>query len=244
MKAKLTLISVILLAISFQSLHGQASYPCSCTGKINSGPSLPGELFSPAEPPDNITFFNEEWLPGDIYLDNGEIVRNIYIKYNMLLDELLWLQPESKRIIKLDKEGILQFHFLNYQGDTAVYFKRITAKRYLLADSSKIFGQEIYKGMLSLYILHNFVIERQELTDVNGIYCQKNVYGEEPVYYLKLMNQKAVGLTKINRKNLYAFAPDKKEQIKKFFRENRQMEFKTDPELISLAQFLSSILTP
>jgi hypothetical protein len=123
MNAKLILIHAILLTIAFQSLSGQSNYSRNCTDKINSGPYLSGELFIPAEPLEVITYFNSDWLLGDIYLANGEIVRNKYIKYNKLLDELFWLEPASNKIIKLDKEGILQFHFLNFQGDTSVYFK-------------------------------------------------------------------------------------------------------------------------
>ena len=38
---------------------------------------------------------------------NGEIVRNKYIKYSGLLDELL-SEPESNTIVMLDKAAILQ----------------------------------------------------------------------------------------------------------------------------------------
>lgn len=243
MKSKLILIHAILLAIAFQSLSGQANYSFSCNDKINSGPYLPGELFISAEPLDVVTYFNQDWLLGDIRLANGEVVRNIYIKYNKLLDELFWLEPASNKIIKLDKGGILGFHFLNFQGDSSVYFKRINAKRYALVDSSEIFGREIYKGKLSLFILYNFIIEQKELAIVNGVYCEKNIYGEEPIYYLQFLNNKAVGLTRLNRKNLCAVFPGKKDQVKKFFRENRQIDVNYNPDLVWLAQFLNTIVT-
>jgi hypothetical protein len=243
MKAKLKLIHLILPVIVFQSLSGQEYYPGNSNDKITSGPNLSGELFVPTEPLDVITWFNQDWLSGDVYLTNGEVIRNKYIKYNKLLDELFWLEPVSKRIIKLDKEGILQFHFLNYQGDTSVFFKKINVKRRAIADSSQVFGKEIYNGRLSLFIFYNFIIEQRELGYVNDIYCQKNIYGEKPIYYLQFMNKKAVGLTVINRRSLFTIAPDKKDQIKKFLRENRQMGFTTNAELTRLAQFLSIIVT-
>jgi hypothetical protein len=242
MKVKLILIQTFLLVIAIQSLTGQVNYYCNCTDKTDSGPFLPGEVFIPAEPLDVITYFNIDWLPGDIYLANGEVAGNINIKYNKLLDELFWLEPASNKIIKLDKEGILGFHFLNLLGDTSVYFKRINAKRNALVDSSEIFGREIYKGKLSLFILYNFIIEQKELAIVNGVYCEKNIYGEEPIYYLQFLNNKAVGLTRLNRKNLCAVFPGKKDQIKKFFRENRQIDINYNLDLVWLAQFLSSIV--
>jgi hypothetical protein len=86
-----------------------------------------------------------------------------------LLDERFLLETELNKIIKLDKEGILQFHFLNFHGDTSVYFRKIIAKRYAFVDSSEIFGQEIYNGKLSLFVLHNFIIEQKELYNVPQI---------------------------------------------------------------------------
>lgn len=240
--AKLILTPAIILAIAFQTVSGQVNYSCNCKDKINSGPYLSGELFIPAEPLDVETYFNRDWLLGDIYLANGEIVRNKYIKYNKLLDEVFWLEPVSNSIIKLDKEGILQFHFLNFQGDTSVYFKRITVKRSAFADSSEIFGQEIFNGKLSLFILHNFFIKQREIVVIKGIMFQKNIYGEESIYYFRFLNNKTVGLKNINRKNMYAFAPDKKDLIKQVFKLTRLSKIEAYPDIIIFMRFLNSIV--
>ena len=242
MKTKYILTYLFLLIITIQYLSGQENCYCHLSHNLKSEPDLSGELFDPAQPLDIITYFNTGWLLGDIFLTNGEIVKNKYIKYNGLLDELLWLEPKLNKIIKLDKEGIERFHFLNFKGDTSVYFSKIHAKRYALVDSSEIFGQELFNGKLSLFVFHNFVIERREISNNEGIISQKDVYGEEPIYYFRFMNNKTVAFKSLNRKSLYSIAPDKKDQIKKFFKENKQMDFNTNPELVRLAEFLSSIV--
>jgi len=240
--AKLLVTNAILLIITFQTLSGQAKSSCDCESKINSGPFLSGELFIPAVPLDVKTYFNRDWLLSDVYIANGEIVRNKYIKYNRLLDELFWLEPSSNKIIKLDKEGILKFHILNVQGDTSVYFRKLKVKRDIFTDSSEIYGQEIYHGKLSLFILHTFYIEEREIISMNKGIFQKDIYAEAPIYFLKLMNIKAVGFKNLNRKNMYAFVPDKKEQIKRFFKQIKQSKIETYPDIILLMKFLNSIV--
>jgi hypothetical protein len=242
MKARLFLIYIILLLITSRTVFCQNDLSNAGKAEINAEPNLSGELFAPALSPDITTYFNREWLPGDIFLADGRVVRNKKIKYNGLLDELFWLEPESNKTIQLDKGAILQFHFLNFQGDTSVYFRRLKVKRDILNDSIEIFGQELYRGDLSLYILHNFYFARRETVPMGKKYILKDIYLEEPVYYIRLLNKKAVGFKSFSRKNIYAFLPGKKEQIKKYFKEHRQGNINTNPEIIKLVQFLGTII--
>ena len=242
MKTKLILAHIILLGFTSQAIFCQ-EYCCSFgTDETNTEPYLAGELFVPASPPDIVTYFNKNWLSGDIWLTDGSIIRNKKIKYNGLLDELFWLEPESNQTIKLDKEAILQFHFLNFMGDTSVHFRKLKVKRNIVTDSTEIYGQEIYHGDLSLFVLHTFYLDRREKVPMNESYFLKDIYKEDPVYYIKFLNNKVVGFKRFSRKSLYTFVPGKKDQIKKFFKENKSGIIKTNPEIIRLIQFLSSII--
>ncbi len=122
MKAEAILTHIILIVITFQHLYGQKNCYSNSIDKSSLEPYLSGEIFTPGLPVDAITYFNQEWLSGEIFLSNGEIARNRLIKYNRLLDELFWKEPKSGKSIKLDKESILKFKFLNINGDTSVYF--------------------------------------------------------------------------------------------------------------------------
>ena len=203
-----------------------------------SEPYLTGELITPDLNVDQKTYFNSDWLSGDIDLSNGEVVRNQLINYNGLLDELFWQEPKSGNEIKLDKEAIKQFHFLNFKGDTSVYFRKIKIKRNIIADSSEIFGEEIYNGNLSLFVLHTFVRDGSELINVNGIPCQKDIYAEEPIYIFRSASKTFI-TKNLNRKNLYLFAPDKKDKIKEFLKTNRSGSINKS-YLIRLTQFLNT----
>ena len=239
MKIKLILINIIFLIITIQSLYCQTDCCCNSTDKSNYERELSGELF--ALTLDTITWFNKDWTSGDIYLSDGEIIRNKQIKYNGLLDELFWLEPKSGKTIKLDKEAILKFHFLNLRGDTSVYFRKLKIKRYILTDPSEVFVQEIYNGKLSLFVFHTFFVERREIVAKNNVYFEREIYEEKPGYFLSFTNNRTIGLESLTRKNLYILIPDKKEQIKQFFKLARKVKIETYPHMVLLMKFLNSV---
>ena len=240
MRTRFILIYAILLILDVKGLYGQTDSCCNCTDKLNYESGLSGELS--AMPFDTITYFNKDWLLGDIFLIDGGIIRSKYIKYNGLVDELFWIEPISGKTVKLDKEAITQFHFRNFEGDTSVYFRKIKVKRDILADSIETYGQVIYRGNLSLFVSHTFRLIRTELTRKNGNLFENSIHEEEPVYILRFKNIKTSGYKKLNRKNLYAFAPEKKDQIKRFFKQTKLWRIQNYPDIIMLMKFLNSIL--
>jgi hypothetical protein len=233
---------IFILTMILQSGYGQISDCCSLKNQISYNPSLPGELFRPLVAIDNSTWFNKDWLTADILMENGEIVRNKEVKYSGMLDELIWNEPQSNTAIKLDKAAINSFHYLNYKGDTSIYFRRLRIKREMVADSSDIYGELIYSGKLSLFVLHTYFIERREVSAINGVYAENDIYAEVPVYYFKLQNNIITGMKKLTKKNLSVLAPEKKDEINTFFRKNNPGKDFDKNELISLAQFLNSVL--
>jgi hypothetical protein len=242
MRSGVLLLSTAFLLNLFQSVNGQAGCNCKVTEDLSSGLSLAGEIVSSALQADSVTYLNNGWLPADLYLTNGDIIRKSYIKYNGLLDELYWLEPVTKKVIKLDKEEISRFHYVKFKSDTTVWFRKIKVRKNIGSDSANVFAQEIYSGKLSLFILHSFVMEGHEVSARNGAYYQKTIYSEAPVYYFRFLNKKTVGLKKLNRKSIYSIVPDKKDQIRKFFSEKGNKRFKNNSDLVRLAEFLSSVI--
>jgi hypothetical protein len=239
MRRKLILVSLILLGITSRAGLCQADHGHS-VNIIYSESLLSGELFDPASTPDISTYFNKEWLSGDIRLMDGRIIRNKKIKYNGLIDELFWLEPVSNLTIKLDKESINQFHFLNFQGDTTIRFIKIKIKQDIFTDSIEIFSQEIKKGNLSLLISHHYYFAGKEAVRMNKSLYLKEIYKEEPVYYLRFPNNRIIEFKRFSRKNLFASIPDKKDLIRQYFRESISGKIRTDQEILDFVLFLSS----
>jgi hypothetical protein len=227
--------------ISFQNLPGQIITQKNIYNLSDTEPKLTGELFRPVLPVDEITYFNSEWLPGDIYLSNGEVVRNKYLRYNGLMDELFWLESRSKNVIKLDKESILQFHFYNLNGDSTVCFRKIKVKKNSVSDSSDVFGQVMYNGNLSLFVQHTYKFVGTEPIRKNGLLLENNVYAMIPVYILRFSDYRTFITKSLNRNNLYIFLPEKKDQIKKFFKQMNQSKVESYDDITMLMKFLNSI---
>lgn len=242
MKTKLFITNLFLLVIVSRVGMGQMNFNCFVTNSTDEEPLLSGELFEPAMTPNIVTYFNKEWLSGDIWLTNGRIIRNKKIKYNGLLDELFWLEPESNQTIKLDKEAILRFHFFNFQGDTTIRFRKLKVKQDIFNDSSEIFVQEIDQGNLSLLISHSFYFAGKEAVRTKKSYYLKDVYKEEPVYYLSFHDNRLIKFRRFSRKNLCTSLPDKKDLIQEYFRDSASGKIKTDQEILDFVQYLSSIV--
>jgi hypothetical protein len=242
MKAgKIFLAYFIFTVFASATGFSQPSSISTSKGINDSGPYITGELFAPTVPVEITTFFNRDWLSGDIYLCDGGIIRNKKFKYNGLLDELFCLDNKSNKIIKIDKEQVSRFHFKNLTGDSTVYFNKIMVKRDIISDTAEIFAEEIYTGKLSLFIFHKYSFERSELVSTERGALIKDIYKERPVYYLRYLNNNPEGFKKLNVKGLSSFIPGKEAQIKQFFRQAKRKEFKDKPELIQLCRFLNSI---
>ncbi|MEI6050721.1 MAG: hypothetical protein WCS03_17650, partial [Bacteroidota bacterium] len=127
---------------------------------------------------------------------------------------------------------------------TKPYFRKLKVKRDILTDSSEVFVQEIYRGKLSLFVLHSFFIERREIIAKNNVYFEKEIYAEKPAYFLCFSNNRTIALKSLTWKNLSIFLPDKNVQIKQFFRQARKVKIENYPDMIFLMKFLDSIVIP
>jgi hypothetical protein len=240
MKTKILIAALILLA------SGSGTGFCQVSGNhvsknIDFEPLLSGEFFDQSMTPDFSTYFNTGWLAGDILLTNGRTARNNKIRYNGLLDELFWLEPVSNQTIKLDKESILQFHYLNFQGDSTISFRKIRVKQDLFTDSGEIFVQEIKLGKMSLMISHSFYFAGKTTVRTNKGTFLKDIYKEEPVYYLRFPDTRFVELRRFSRKNLYTVLSARKDLIRQYFSESSSGKIRTGQEIQDFVYFLSSV---
>lgn len=235
------LASIFILGIVSRACFCQTICNCPGMNDLTSEPQLSGELYTSSSfQPEPVTYFNREWLPADIMLADGGTLRNKMIRYNCQLDELFCLEPEFNQVLKLDKEGIKQFHFYNSQGDTSVWFKKLRVKKDLVADSSDVFVQQLYQGDASLFMLRTFYFDHREVVRVNNNYILKDIYKQDPVFYLKYAGNKIAEFKVFTKKNLLVLFPEKNDQIRSFFREASSFRIKSEPELVKLMGVLNS----
>ncbi|MCX6262295.1 MAG: hypothetical protein NTY95_15940, partial [Bacteroidia bacterium] len=70
MKTKLFIANLFLLVIVSRVGMGQINCNCFVINSTDAQSLLSGELFEPAMTPNIVTYFNKEWLSGDIQLTN------------------------------------------------------------------------------------------------------------------------------------------------------------------------------
>jgi hypothetical protein len=231
---------VVLILLSFTG-SSQDGYPCIPSGIDKKEALITGELLKVASMPDAATDFNTFWLNGDVYSSFGGVIRNRQIKYNCLLDELFLYGPGTNQVIKLDKESVSGFHFYNFKGDTSIYFSRIWISRPGLVDSAEIFARELFKGEISLYVMHSLYFLRSEAVRINNVYIMKDIYKEEPVYIIVLPDGRSFGMKRLIRRKLDDIFPGLENGIRKYLNDSPSGSLKTIPEIVSLIAFLNSV---
>lgn len=203
--------------------------------------SLTGELYNPVRLPDTSTYYNRMWQQAHVFLRSGETAMNVYIRYNMLTDDLFWFEPRNRKTIRIDKESVVRFHFLNQEGDTVLSFIRLKIKPVLSADSAMVFAEEVYTGRLSLYVRHGCEPDNQELVSREGSTFVLTHYHEIPAYYLRTSNGRIAGLSGLRKKNLYALAPESRDKIRKFCNQHPALPEGRKEDLIALTRFLETL---
>jgi hypothetical protein len=95
-------------------------------------------------------YFND-WLKGDVNLENGDVIYNIYIRYDKFMDELLWLRETDFKTGVLPRGDINGFVIYNERKELLAEFSRRKIKLPYKSDSSETFLQILVKGNLELF---------------------------------------------------------------------------------------------
>jgi hypothetical protein len=95
-------------------------------------------------------YFND-WAKGDVNLENGDVISNIFVRYDQYMDEVLWLRETDFKTGVLPRGDISGFVIYNEQKEPLAEFMRRKIKLPYKADSSENFLQVLVKGNLELF---------------------------------------------------------------------------------------------
>jgi hypothetical protein len=184
-------------------------------------------------------FYNKNWMTGDILLSNAEMIYDEALKYNGLLDELIWHNKYVNQNFKLDKFLINEF-WLRTGQNVAIHFKHITVNNLSSTNKqSDIFAEVGVEGRVSLYIQRKISIVNVDDVSIDGTLYKQETIRATPMYYLKLSSDSYVLLEKIKLKSLLQLFPTKKEQITKLVKNNK-LKLKTEVDLFKLIVLLNN----
>jgi hypothetical protein len=152
-------------------------------------------------------YLNEDFVPGSVVLNSGDVVSGLYLRYNNLTDQLIWLTKEYGQV-KLDKLTVTAFYLT--LKETSAYFRQM---RLPLGDSVPAYYQDLYKGKVTLLV-------QRKVSHASDYYQNKTHYSvckPNPQYYLVVGN-KTYHPSRPTIKTIYALFPEKKEQIQHLVR--------------------------
>ncbi|MFA6580613.1 MAG: hypothetical protein WCS79_02310 [Paludibacter sp.] len=198
---------------------------------------LTGEFFYESKQYIGSQFFNKEWTDGDILLSTGEMIHDKFLKYNGLLDELVWLNKYNYGKFKLDKSFVKEFWLKNVNGSN-LHFIKIN-----VSDTSKVSGQDIFvevevEGKLSLYIQRKITKQWPQDVLVDNVLYRYDFIEATPKYYIKLPSNEYLVMTKLRRLAFLRLFPEKKKAISKIIRENH-LNIKIESDFVKVIELMN-----
>ena len=221
----------------FMSIHAQSNVTNNVQGADSIfSTKLTGESFLEkkykGEP-----YFYKNWVKGDILLTNGVTIYNENIKYNGLLDQLIWLNPYSSGKIIIDKLSVTDFWLKNVEGVTT-HFKRIKVDQPTFGYSSDIFVQVAVEGKISLYIQRKVLVFGSENYYLDSKLFSIDLVESNPLYYIKLPSNRYCAMTDIRRRAFLKLFPDQKKVIDKAIKTNH-LNFKNEDSFTKIIEMLN-----
>ena len=220
------------------SINGQINVPVKASEvKSIFSPKLTGEAFIEKKGYKGEQFFNKDWLESDILLSTGEEIHGEKVKYNGLLDELIWVNTSSYQQFKLDKSFINDFWLKNGTG-TPNHFKRINVNEQKDTRSSDIFAEVGVEGKVSLFIQRRIKVVDEENIYQNGTLYLSESIGAKPLYYIKTPSNHYLILSRIRKNAFLNLFPEQKKDISKIMKEIH-LNLKTESDLVRLIEILN-----
>jgi hypothetical protein len=150
-------------------------------------------------------FGSDTFLPGSVYY-NGALYRNIPLLYDLVSDEVIINDYANSNTLQLVKEKVRYFSVGGH------YFVFIIPERSFTSFMKTGFYELLYNGSVGLFAKHE-----KKLVFPYGSEDQPQ-YVRSDFYYLKLNN---VFYEVATKRSLLDLLQDKKDQLKKYIRDNR-----------------------
>ncbi len=165
----------------------------------------------------NDQFFNN-WMPGDIYLNDGCIIKNELLRYNIFTDDLLWLRKTDFQTGVVNKQIVNEFTLYDQNNSLFAKFKKLKIKNWYSGDSANIFFQVLAEGQVSLYVDR----KASSLKNTNEIVKKNEYFLLKDGILLKFIP---------NRYSLYRIMGKEKQNMRSAIR-SEHLRVRNEPQLI------------
>lgn len=204
--------------------------------------NISGKLYTFAMSSQGSYYLHDQWLKGDVYLATGKVVRNVYLKYNTYIDELIWLPVESYEAVQADKKLTEAFVISLPDREDGMVFQNISVDVAFASGPVNMFVNVLYEGSISLMVHRRVIKKRERLISADGGYYPVPVLEPDPVYYIVLSDGEVFEPGRFTRRALYGVFPGYRDEIRSAFRRDRLLRIRTEDDMIHAVSLIDSII--
>lgn len=227
---KIRFIILLIVHVLTLRIFAQDKY-CNCNTDSEQASDFEVKLIGKAFIniyPGRIKQFYKNWLPGELQMSDGTIVKNKILGYNCLLDEVIWMRTTDYQQVVLYKKAITGFTLYDSNNKETSEFKKFYLKKSSVGDSTGTFLQVLVKGRLTLLVERKVVLLRNA-----------DEFQVQDQYYL-LKDDGELNKLVPNRRSLFRLMNNEKDEnrMKVVVRKNF-LFIKKEPKLIKAIQLFN-----
>lgn len=167
-----------------------------------------------------IQYLND-WEVGEVLLENGNVVKDVKIRYNSYTDELLWIRDLDFQAVIVEREKVKEFTF-KVSNKTLT---KLDIDNQIIISRPDIFVQILTQGKHSIYAYRNI-----------GYHKNKDEFYENDMYFMKTNNK--LYKIRLRKKEIFTLFPNDKKEIKRLIRKNN-LKVKTEIGFANLINLLN-----
>lgn len=201
---------------------------------------LPGQVIAPVRQYAGSPYFIEEWSRGAVVLNNGQIAKDLLLRYDGFSDRLIWLLPtEGNKQVSIDK--YLVEGFVLHQADTSYHFSRIDVSGLTGFTDNQVFLQVLQQGKFS-FLAFRGVRQSSRLgsvTDPQGRVRQALTLISETKYFLQLPDG-SLKRVRLNRRSFMQAVGDEMPEVIERLK-GTNMRFRSEADLAKTVSRLNNL---
>ena len=157
------LFFVFLMGNSFR-LYSQL--PCNgldnC-GEISFEKRLTGKAYI-NKYPQNQMQFSGDWQNGTVYLTNGTVIKDVNLRYNRFLDEVIWRRIPGQETAILTKKQIDAFVLEDEVQHKTTRFVKTNLAQWQQSGKEETYLEELVSGYAPLYVYRRVLMQSRDFS--------------------------------------------------------------------------------
>ncbi|TVQ92448.1 MAG: hypothetical protein EA393_03320 [Bacteroidetes bacterium] len=216
-----------------QENHQQKSY----TGY----PQLIGEIVFATMQYSGSPYLFDRFTGGNVIMLSGTEVPVSFLRYDALNDELFWMQPDEKGLVKVDKNLIAGFHLEHPSQDSLLRFYRNAVLEIDGLRCRDCFIQVLYEGEFSLYTRRSKRITSRSETITQGSRSQRVRILDDDFSYMLIYPDGTMQTVRPSIRSLINALPINNRELRQAMRSDN-IQINNDKELVQAVKWFNSFI--